>query len=151
MKFNIGDKVIILSLNLMGTVKEVYKNKNGASCYSVVPLGSHLPYDFYESDLIGISKIEEFKIINDDPAGTPVIDITNLGNHVACPYCKEANKTIKILQKALELAVADKCKFENEWLSMVVGMPNGKLLVPKKEQWYLEQAEKEINNGNSKS
>ena len=87
------------------------------------------------------------KIINVSSAGTPIIDITNLGNHVACPTCKEANKTIKILQKALELAVADKCKFENEWLSIVVGMPNGKLLVPKKEQWYLEQAEKEVNNG----
>ena len=49
-------------------------------------------------------------------------------------------------EKALELAVADKCKFENEWLSMVVGMPNGKLLVPKKEQWYLEQAEKELRD-----
>ena len=86
-----------------------------------------------------------YKIVNVHTAGTPVIDITNLGNHVACPYCKEANKTIKILQKALELAVADKCKFENEWLSMVVGMPNGKLLVPKREQWYLEQAEKVVN------
>ena len=67
-------------------------------------------------------------------------------------YCKDYDDTIiynklfrikeieelvsenKILAKALELAVADKCKFENEWLSMVVGMPNGKLLVPKKEQ-----------------
>ena len=45
-----------------------------------------------------------YKIVNVHTAGTPVIDITNLGNHVACPYCKEANKTIKILQKALELA-----------------------------------------------
>ena len=53
----------------------------------------------------------------------------------------------KILAKALELAVADKCKFENALLSTSLGITNGEVAVPKKEQWYLEQAEKEMANG----
>lgn len=68
-----------------------------------------------------------------------------------CVQITDLKHENKLLSKALELAVADKCKFENEWLSMIVGMPNGKLLVPKKEQWYLEQAQKEMRDGNTKS
>lgn len=52
----------------------------------------------------------------------------------------EKDKQILILEKALELAVADKCKFENALLSTSLGFINGKVAVPKKEQWYLEKA-----------
>ena len=61
-------------------------------------------------------------------------------------YEKLVNEN-KILAKALELAVADKCKFENALLSTSLGITNGEVAVPKKEQWYLEQAEKEMANG----
>ena len=51
----------------------------------------------------------------------------------------------KILAKALELAVADKCMYENKWLAEITGYQSAKRSVPCKEQWYLEQAEKVVN------
>lgn len=54
---------------------------------------------------------------------------------------------LAITEKALEMAVADKCKFENALLSKELGVENVKLSVPKKELWYKEQAEKEMMNG----
>ena len=52
----------------------------------------------------------------------------------------------KALEKALELAVADKCKFENALLSTALGNVGAKVAVPKKEQWYLEQAKEMLEN-----
>ena len=52
---------------------------------------------------------------------------------------------LAITKKALELAVKDKCKFENALLSTSLGIAGGKVAVPKKEQWYIEQAENELN------
>lgn len=53
---------------------------------------------------------------------------------------------LALTEKALELAVADKCKFENALLSTSLGFINGKVAVPKKEQWYLEQAKESIKS-----
>ena len=50
------------------------------------------------------------------------------------------------LEIALELAVADKCRAENIIAESFVGK-GAKIAVPKKEQWYIEQAQKEIKNG----
>ena len=47
---------------------------------------------------------------------------------------------LAITEKALELAVKDKCKFENALLSTSLGIAGGKVAVPKKEQYYIEQA-----------
>ena len=52
---------------------------------------------------------------------------------------------LALTEKALELAVADKCDFENKYLSMLLGIGDGKVAVPKKEQWYLEKAEEMID------
>lgn len=52
-----------------------------------------------------------------------------------------------VSEKALKLCVADKCKLENELLSKELGVENAKFSVPKKEQWYKEQAERSIKNG----
>lgn len=51
-----------------------------------------------------------------------------------------------LYKKALTLAVVDKCKFENALLSTSLGITGGEVAVPKKEQWYLEQAEKEMRS-----
>ena len=55
-------------------------------------------------------------------------------------------KQLAITQKALELAVKDKCKFENALLSTSLGIAGGKVAVPKKEQYYIEQAKEMIEN-----
>ena len=55
-------------------------------------------------------------------------------------YIKSLHKEIKELKKALELAVKDKCKFENALLSTSLGIAGSKVAVPKKEQYYIEQA-----------
>lgn len=47
----------------------------------------------------------------------------------------------------LSLAVADKCKFENACLKDILKVNEGKVLVPKKEQCYLEQASFKIKKG----
>lgn len=53
------------------------------------------------------------------------------------------NHQLAVKDKALELAIADKCKVENIIAESIVGK-GAKVSVPKKEQWYLEQAEKEL-------
>ena len=55
-------------------------------------------------------------------------------------------KQLAITQKALELAVKDKCKFENALLSTSLGIAGGKVAVPKKEQYYIEQAKEMLGN-----
>ena len=52
----------------------------------------------------------------------------------------------EVIQKALELAVADKCNFENALLSTSLGIVGGKVAVPKKEQYYIEQAKEMLEN-----
>lgn len=56
---------------------------------------------------------------------------------------KPLNHQLAVKDKALELAIADKCKAENMIAESIVGK-GAKVSVPKKEQWYLEQAEKEL-------
>ena len=56
----------------------------------------------------------------------------------------ELQEKLSLTEKALELAVADKCKFENAWLKEFLKVDDAKMVVPKKEQWYLEQAQKEM-------
>ena len=55
-------------------------------------------------------------------------------------------KQLAITKKALELAVKDKCKFENALLSTSLGIAGGKVAVPKKEQYYIEQAKEMFEN-----
>lgn len=50
---------------------------------------------------------------------------------------------LDVSEKALTKAVNDKCEAENIIAESLVGK-GAKVAVPKKEQWYLEQAEKEI-------
>lgn len=50
-----------------------------------------------------------------------------------------------VLEKALSLAVEDKLKFENQFLKYTLGLEGDvKIAVPKKETYYIEQAEKEL-------
>lgn len=60
-------------------------------------------------------------------------------------YTAKLEHENKLLAKALELAVADKCNYENLMVEGIVGK-GAKVLVPKKEQWYLEQAQKELRD-----
>ncbi len=62
---------------------------------------------------------------------------------------QEYEKEIAILERALTMAVEVKCTFENAFFSTVLGNEDLKLVVPKKEQWYKEQAKKEIDNERS--
>ena len=93
-----------------------------------------------------LDKIEEVKFdYDEDDYGETVeqvivddqkyIDIEYFGRKIT-----EKDLQIEKLKKALKLAVADKCDFENKYLSIVLGIGNGKVIVPKKEQWYLEKA-----------
>lgn len=50
---------------------------------------------------------------------------------------------LEVAEKALTKAVNDKCKAENIIAESFVGK-GAKIAVPKKEQWYLEQAEREL-------
>lgn len=50
---------------------------------------------------------------------------------------------LDVTKKALSKAVKDKCKAENIIAESLVGK-GSKIAVPKKEQWYLEQAEREL-------
>lgn len=59
---------------------------------------------------------------------------------------KDLQKQLAITEKALELAVKDKCKFENALLSTSLGIAGGKVAVPKKEQYYIEQAKEMLEN-----
>jgi len=57
---------------------------------------------------------------------------------------EEQKERIKTLELALKLAVEEKCKFENEYLKNVFDGEKVEILCPKKEQWFIEQAEKEL-------
>ena len=59
---------------------------------------------------------------------------------------QQLKQQLTITEKALELAVADKCKFENALLSTSLGIAGGKVAVPKKEQYYIEQAKEMLGN-----
>lgn len=63
-------------------------------------------------------------------------------------YILELKNQLLLTEKALELCVADKCKFENAWLKEFLKVDDAKMVVPKKEQWYLEQAQKEMKSDN---
>ena len=54
-------------------------------------------------------------------------------------------KQLAITQKALELAVNDKCYAENCIAESFIGK-GAKVAVPKKEKWYLEQAKEMLGN-----
>ncbi len=55
----------------------------------------------------------------------------------------ELQRQLNVAKKALKMAVADKCKAENIIAESLVGK-GAKVAIPKKEQWYLEQAESEL-------
>ena len=59
---------------------------------------------------------------------------------------QQLKQQLAITEKALELAVKDKCKFENALLSTSLGIAGGKVAVPKKEQYYIEQAKEILEN-----
>lgn len=65
-------------------------------------------------------------------------------DHINDKLYKQDHK-IAVLERALELAVADKCKYENLMVEGIVGK-GAKVAIPKKEQWYKEQAESDIKN-----
>lgn len=58
-------------------------------------------------------------------------------------YISDLQHRLKVAEKALSKAVNDKCKAENIIAESIVGK-GAKVAVPKKEQWYLEQSEKEL-------
>lgn len=58
-------------------------------------------------------------------------------------YISDLQHRLEVAEKALSKAVNDKCKAENIIAESIVGK-GAKVAVPKKEQWYLEQSEKEI-------
>ena len=58
-------------------------------------------------------------------------------------YISDLQHRLEVVGKALSKAVNDKCKAENFIAECVVG-EGAKVAVPKKEQWYLEQAENEV-------
>ena len=58
-------------------------------------------------------------------------------------YISNLQHRLEVAEKALSKAVNDKSKAENIIAESIVGK-GAKVAVPKKEQWYLEQAEKEI-------
>ena len=58
-------------------------------------------------------------------------------------YISDLQHRLEVVEKALSKAVNDKCKAENIIAESIVGK-GAKVAVPKKEQWYLEQAEKEV-------
>lgn len=62
-----------------------------------------------------------------------------------CDLLNQQDHKIAVLERALELAVSDKCKYENLMVEGIVGK-GAKVAVPKKEQWYKEQAESDIKN-----
>lgn len=101
--------------------------------YTAEELNSNIAYgmttinNITQSELNSIQWLCE-KSMNDD------IKIKNLQSQLA------------ITQKALELAVKDKCKFENSLLSTSLGITGGKVAVPKKEQYYIEQAKEMLEN-----
>ena len=65
---------------------------------------------------------------------------------VSAKEITKLHKELAITEKALKLAVADKCKYENALVSTSLGFINGKVAVPKKEQWYLEKAKEMMGN-----
>ena len=60
------------------------------------------------------------KIINTNTAGTPVIDMTNLGNHVACPTCKDKDQHIADLEAKLAES-EEKCEELKQSISKCTG------------------------------
>lgn len=58
-------------------------------------------------------------------------------------YISDLQHRLKVTEIALSKAVNDKCKAENIIAESIVGK-GAKVAVPKKEQWYLEQVEKEV-------
>lgn len=56
----------------------------------------------------------------------------------------DLEKEIAVLKKALELAVNDKCDFENAYYGSLLEEGNVKIAIPKREQWYLEKASDQI-------
>lgn len=58
----------------------------------------------------------------------------------------ELYKENTILKKALELAVNDKCDFENGYYGLLLETENVKVSVPKREQFYIEQAKESIDD-----
>ena len=67
-------------------------------------------------------------------------------NYVIEQEIADLQHRLKVAEKALELAVKDKCKFENSLLSTSLGITGGKVAVPKKEQYYIEQAKEMLEN-----
>lgn len=72
-----------------------------------------------------------------------------LFNAIWTDLIKEGNEIksqLELTGKALQLAVKDKCKFENKWFCEVTGFENAELVVPRKEQYYLERAKEILKN-----
>lgn len=90
------------------------------------------------------TKAKSFEL-NDDIEFTDTINFveTSEPNKVANTL-DDLQHRLEVAEKALELAVADKCRAENIIAESLVGK-GAKVSVPKKEQWYFEQAEAEIN------
>ena len=93
-----------------------------------------------------MNKLKAKNTLYNDPMYDVVVDSRMLEQHLKEKdhQITDLQSQLTITQKALELAVVDKCKFENALLSTSLGIAGGKVAVPKKEQWYLEQAEKEV-------
>lgn len=71
----------------------------------------------------------------------PIIDLFNqLDEQIA-----DLQHKLKVAEIALSKAVKDKCKAENIIAESLVGK-GAKVAVPKKEQWYLEQAKEMLEN-----
>ena len=71
-------------------------------------------------------------------------DISEYKKLVDVQLCRiqELENELELTQKALKLCVIDKCYFENCYFDELLDLDGCKVKIPKKEQWYLEQAEK---------
>lgn len=120
----IGDKVeFVVGTSLCtGTITKFYKNYyNREECSIKTEIGTY-PHILLER----VSKIEDSSALNEKDK-----QIADLQHR------------LNVAKKALSTAVADKCKAENIIAESFIGK-GAKVTVPKKEQWYLEQAEKEL-------
>lgn len=83
----------------------------------------------------------ENNIIFSDDNYFKLVDLLNRQNK----RIKELEAKLALTEKALELAVNDKCYAENCIAESFIGK-GAKVRVPKKEQWYLEQAKEMLEN-----
>lgn len=72
-------------------------------------------------------------------------EIQSMAEELYEDFFADLQSQLAITEKALELAVDDKCFAENCIAESFIGK-GAKIRVPKKEQWYLEKAKEMLEN-----